>query len=142
MIKKEKISFEDQEVWSQYIEEMNDVYDKEKSITKGNKKVIKKVRVIDLHGLSLEKANLAIEIFIEDSFKKNYKKIKIITGKGNRSEIWKNPYVSSNLGVLKNSVPEFIKKNKKLFNKIINFEDANPEEGGSGAFFIILKNKF
>lgn len=142
MIKKEKISFEDQEVWSQYIEEMNDVYDKEKSITKGNKKVIKKVRVIDLHGLSLEKANLAIEIFIEDSFKKNFKKIKIITGKGNRSEIWKNPYVSSNLGVLKNSVPEFIKKNKKLFNKIINFEDANPEEGGSGAFFIILKNKF
>jgi len=142
VIKKEKISFEDQEVWSQYIEEMNDVYDKEKSITKGNKKVIKKVRVIDLHGLSLEKANLAIEIFIEDSFKKNYKKIKIITGKGNRSEIWKNPYVSSNLGVLKNSVPEFIKKNKKLFNKIINFEDANPEEGGSGAFFIILKNKF
>lgn len=142
MIKKEKISFEDQEVWSQYIEEMNDVYDKEKSITKGNKKVIKKVRVIDLHGLSLEKANLAVEIFIEDSFKKNFKKIKIITGKGNRSEIWKNPYVSSNLGVLKNSVPEFIKKNKKLFNKIINFEDANPEEGGSGAFFIILKNKF
>jgi len=142
VIKKEKISFEDQEVWSQYIEEMNDVYDKEKSITKGNKKVIKKVRVIDLHGLSLEKANLAIEIFIEDSFKKNFKKIKIITGKGNRSEIWKNPYVSSNLGVLKNSVPEFIKKNKKLFNKIINFEDANPEEGGSGAFFIILKNKF
>jgi DNA-nicking Smr family endonuclease len=142
VIKKEKISFEDQEVWSQYIEEMNDVYDKEKSITKGNKKVIKKVRVIDLHGLSLEKANLAVEIFIEDSFKKNFKKIKIITGKGNRSEIWKNPYVSSNLGVLKNSVPEFIKKNKKLFNKIINFEDANPEEGGSGAFFIILKNKF
>ena len=138
MKKKEKISLEDREVWSTYTMEMSDVYDKDRNFKKENFK-FSKVRTIDLHGLSLEDANLTITNFINDSFRKNYRKIKVITGKGKRSKAVENPYVSSDLSVLKNSVPEFIKNNENISSKISNIHPANIGDGGEGAFYIVLK---
>ena len=51
----------------------------------------------------------------------------------------KNPYVSNDLSILKNSVPEFIRNNKNLTTKIIEIEEAPNNDGGSGAFYIYLK---
>ena len=62
-----------------------------------------------------------------------------MTGKGLHSENEKNPYVSKDLSILKYSVPEFIKNNKNLMNKINEFGEAKIEDGGSGAFYIFLK---
>ena len=53
----------------------------------------------------------------------------------------KDPYVSKELGILKNSVPEYIKNNDELMNMISDIQIANIEDGGSGAFYIFLKNK-
>jgi hypothetical protein len=39
-------------------------------------------------------------------------------------------------------VPEVIEANKKLMKMIIESTDAKIEDGGSGAFYIYLKNKF
>ena len=63
----------------------------------------------------------------------------IVTGKGLHSQNEKDPYVSKELGILKYSLPEFIKNNDDLMRMINNIEDAKIEDGGSGAFYIFLK---
>ena len=94
---------------------------------------------IDLHGYSLEEANKKIFKFINDCYEKNIKSINIITGKGLRSKNIKDPYSSSDLGMLKNSVPDFIKNNPDLMNKIksINFDEVASKNKGN--FNIYLK---
>ena len=66
----------------------------------------------------------------------------MITGKGLRSKNVENPYLSRDLSILKYSVPEFIESSKDLMKMIIESTDAKIEDGGSGAFYIYLKNKF
>ena len=100
-----------------------------------------KIKKIDLHGYTIEEANKAIEQFIQKCFEESVTKIIVITGKGLRSKNVENPYLSKDLSILKYSVPEFIEKNKSLTQFIIETTDAKIEDGGSGAFYIYLKNK-
>ena len=100
-----------------------------------------KIKKIDLHGYTIEEANRAIEQFIQECFDENVTKIIVITGKGLRSKNVENPYLSKDLSILKYSVPEFIETNKILTQFIIEITDAKIEDGGSGAFYIYLKNK-
>ena len=108
-----------------------------------HKKIIRyeKIKKIDLHGYTIEEANKAIEEFIQKCFEENVTKIIVITGKGLRSKNVENPYLSKDLSILKYSVPEFIENNKSLTQFIIEITDAKTEDGGSGAFYIYLKNK-
>ena len=100
-----------------------------------------RIKKIDLHGYTIEEANKAVEQFIQKCFGEDVTKIIVITGKGLRSKNVKNPYLSKDLSILKYSVPEFIEKNKSLTQFIIEITDAKIEDGGSGAFYIYLKNK-
>ena len=100
-----------------------------------------KIKKIDLHGYTIEEANKAIEQFIQKCFDEDVTKIIVITGKGLRSKNVENPYLSKDLSILKYSVPEFIENNKSLTQFIIETTDAKIEDGGSGAFYIYLKNK-
>ena len=100
-----------------------------------------KIKKIDLHGYTIEEANKAIEKFIQKCFDEDVTKIIVITGKGLRSKNIENPYLSKDLSILKYSVPEFIESNKSLTEFIIETTDAKIEDGGSGAFYIYLKNK-
>ncbi len=97
------------------------------------------VKSLDLHGFTLEQANSAVEDFINKSLNKNVYRLKVVTGKGIHSEVEKDPYVSKDLGILKFSVPEFIKNNKDLMRNIIEIKEADIIDGGSGAFYIYLK---
>ena len=109
-----------------------------------NKKNIRneKIKKIDLHGYTIEEANKAIEQFIQNCFDESVTKIIVITGKGLRSKNVENPYLSKDLSILKYSVPEFIESNMGLTKMIIEITDARIEDGGGGAFYIFLKNKF
>jgi hypothetical protein len=100
-----------------------------------------KIKKIDLHGYTIEEANKAIEQFIQKCFDEDVTKIIAITGKGLRSKNIENPYLSKDLSILKYSVPEFIENNNGLTQFIIETTDAKIEDGGSGAFYIYLKNK-
>jgi DNA-nicking Smr family endonuclease len=124
----------------------NFLNNKEKILNKDfvHKKNIRyeKIKKIDLHGYTIEEANKAVEQFIQECFEENVTKIIVITGKGLRSKNVENPYLSKDLSILKYSVPEFIEKNKSLTRLIIETTDAKIEDGGSGAFYIYLKNKF
>ena len=133
-----KISDKDKKDWENFISGEQKVQNKDLFLSsiESNKNLVK---TIDLHGLSLENANRTIDEFINKCFKINVNKITVITGKGLRSKNINNPYVSKDLSILKNSVPEFIKSNSDLMKKIKNIKEAKVEDGGSGAFDIFLK---
>ena len=101
-----------------------------------------KIKKIDLHGYTIEDANKTVKKFIQECFVENVTKIIVITGKGLRSKNVETPYLSKDLSILKYSVPEFIESNISLTKMIIETTDAKVEDGGSGAFYIYLKNKF
>ena len=103
-----------------------------------NKNVLK-VRSIDLHGYTLEQANNVIEEFILKAYEEKVGKIIVVTGKGIHSDVEKDPYVSKDLSILKYSVPEFINNNQNLMRVINEIQDATIEDGGSGAFYVLLK---
>ena len=93
----------------------------------------------DFHGYSLEYANKKIRDLIFNAYNNNIKKLVIVTGKGLHSNNDKDPYVSKTFGILKYSVPDYIKKNDDLMDMIKGIKYANIEDGGSGAFYIYLK---
>jgi len=133
-----KLSKKDLKVWKDFIEGNEKLYNKD-NINKGFK-YKKKESTIDLHGLSLDQANSKIEKFITSCFEKKIEKLNIITGKGLRSKVEQNPYQSKDLGILKYSVPEFIKSNSELMRIIKKIED-NTENKNSGFFTLFLKIK-
>ena len=136
-----KLSNKDKKDWKNFISSKEKLLDKDKFFFKKDEN-LSLFKTIDLHGLSLDVANKKIDEFINICFVKKIKKIIVITGKGNRSQTINNPYISKDLSILKNSVPEFIKSNQNLMKMIKSIEAAKIEDGGSGAFYIYLKNKF
>jgi len=129
----------DRQDWENFLNNKEKIPNKD-SVHKKNIRY-EKIKKIDLHGYSIEEANKAVEKFIQKCFDENVTKIIVITGKGLRSKNVENPYLSKDLSILKYSVPEFIEKNKSLTQFIIYTTDAKIEDGGSGAFYIYLKNK-
>tara|TARA_B100001123_G_scaffold341697_1_gene387491 strand:+ start:559 stop:972 length:414 start_codon:yes stop_codon:yes gene_type:complete len=136
---KKKITDKDKKDWENFILNKQKIFDKDSSL----KNIInnKKSNFIDLHGFSLENANKTIEKFINNSYEEGVKKITVVTGKGKRSKVEDNPYLSKELSILKNSVPEFIRSNQNLMKKIKGIFEANIDDGSSGAFYIYLKDK-
>ena len=132
----DNISKKDKKDWEEFLKNKEKLIDKERET---NIKKYFKIRTIDLHGFTLETANKEIENFIIKSYLNHVNKIIVVTGKGIHSNNEKNPYVSKDLSILKYSVPEFIENNKKLMSVINDIQDAKIEDGGSGAFYILLK---
>ena len=127
----------DKKDWDAFLASNNKLKDKDQIEFKKDPFQIKS---LDLHGYTLEEANKKVEEFIHTSYLNNVKKLIIVTGKGLHSKNYENPYVSKDLSILKYSVPEYIKKNKNLMNKIIELKEANIKDGGAGSFYIYLKN--
>ena len=134
---KKKITEKDKKDWLNFINNNEKLTNKDSHQIKNQIQNIDKV--IDLHGFSLENANKFIEKFIKHCFNEGVNKIIVITGKGLRSKSNKNPYISKDLSILKNSIPEFIKSNVDLMKIIKQMKDAEVEHGGKGAFYIFLK---
>ena len=134
-----KITDKDKKDWEKFILDKEKIPNKDFVLPK--KKRHEKIKKIDLHGYTLQESNVAVEQFIQKCFNESVTKIIVITGKGLRSKNASNPYVSKDLSILKYSVPEFIESNKNLMKMIIEITDAKIEDGGSGAFYIYVKNK-
>jgi|TARA_B110000259_G_scaffold19014_1_gene20012 DNA-nicking Smr family endonuclease len=135
-----KISDNDKEDWENFLKNKEKLPNKDFVNRKNIRK--EKVKKIDLHGYTIEEANKAVEQFIQKCFDESVTKAIVITGKGLRSKNVANPYLSKDLSILKYSVPEFIESNISLIKMIIEITDAKIEDGGGGAFYIYLKNKF
>tara|TARA_B100000242_G_scaffold210743_1_gene153299 strand:+ start:124 stop:540 length:417 start_codon:yes stop_codon:yes gene_type:complete len=135
--KKKDLSREDVKVWEEYTKNPTDIYDKERNLKVSNRN---KRFKFDLHGFTLEEANLKVKELIFFCSMKSYREILFITGKGLHSTNDQNIYSSKDLGKLKFSVPEFIKSDQELTKLIISIEEADVKDGGEGAILIKLKN--
>ena len=139
MKKKSFVTSKDKSDWLEFTNKLDNITEKEEDSIKLAQK-INKIKKLDLHGLSLGEANNAVTSFIVKSFNSGCEKIFIITGKGLHSKHQDNPYISEELSVLKNSIPEYIKNNEELKKKIKKISKADIKDGGEGAICIFLKN--
>ncbi len=138
MKKKEELTDLDKEQWEEYLKNPKDIFDKElegKNLIKTNLRFR-----FDLHGFTLAEANQKVRELITTCLEKGFKEILLITGKGLHSNTDQNSYVSKDLSKLKFAVPEYIKSQKDLSDKISNIEQASISDGGEGAVIIKLKN--
>ena len=134
-----KLSDKDKKDWQNFLDSSEKL--KTKDLDQSNHQIILE-RSIDLHGYTLDEANKIISKFIENCYLKQVKKINVITGKGMRSKNLDDPYQSKDLSILKYSVPEYIKNNSELMNKInrIDFESVNsPSKGNFNIFLKTIK---
>ena len=131
-----KISDKDKKDWENFLSK-NDPLPNKDLVNK--KKYTHDKKYYDFHGFSLDDANKTIHKLIKDSYRNGIRKLVIVTGKGIHSDNEKNPYSSKDLGILKYSLPEYIKNQSELMELINEIKDADIEDGGSGAFYIFLK---
>tara|TARA_Y100000590_G_C15552488_1_gene951476 strand:+ start:325 stop:756 length:432 start_codon:yes stop_codon:yes gene_type:complete len=136
--KKSPVSYEDEKEWLKFLQDTEKLPDKDKSNIFENRDK-KKTRKLDLHGFSLQAANEEVKKFIIESYENQYVKLLVILGKGTRSKVYENPYLSEKMNILKNSVPEYIKNNVDLSSKISKISKASIKDGGEGAIYIFLK---
>ena len=133
-----KIPEKDKKTWEEFLSNGQKLPDKDNI---QNKTIIKKTRSLDLHGKNLDEANSIIENFIKKSYEDKVQKLIIVTGKGLHSDNENDPYVSKDLGILKYSIPEFVRNNEDLMKIISNISEASVKDGGTGAFYIFLKKR-
>ena len=132
-----KLSDKDKKDWQNFLESSEKLQSKDVDQLKDQ---IILERSIDLHGYNLEDANKQISEFIEYCYVNKVKKIIVITGKGMRSKNLEDPYQSKDLSILKYSVPEYIKNNNQLMNKIIKIDFESVNSPAKGNFDIFLKS--
>tara|TARA_Y200000002_G_C22561813_1_gene612811 strand:- start:1 stop:420 length:420 start_codon:yes stop_codon:yes gene_type:complete len=138
VIKRKEPNKEDKKTWEEYIKNPSDIYDKDlntSSIIQRRERY-----KYDLHGFTLDDANIKVKEIIDHCIKNKFKELLLITGKGIHSTSENEAYISKNLGKLKYSVPEFIKTNSELRKLIISINEAEKKDGGEGAIIIKLKN--
>ena len=136
-----KLSDKDLKDWNKFVKSKDKINPKDELIkTSINKN--KSTFTIDLHGYSLDQANKFVEKTINECFEKQFSIVNIITGKGMRSKSAEDPYKSSELSILKHSIPEFIKSNDELMKKIKNIDNTDEKNLGSFNVYLKSKNKF
>ena len=131
-----KLSDKDKKDWQNFLNSSEKLQVKEED--KPNNQAISE-KSIDLHGYTLEEANEEISKFIDNCYLNRVKKINIITGKGMRSKNLEDPYQSTDLSILKYSVPEYVKNNSELMKKIIRIDFESVNSPSKGNFDIFLK---
>ena len=135
---KKKPTLEDLNVWKKFIFSKKPIKDKDVYLDQ-NKPGQFLTKKIDLHGYTLDEANLKTKELILSYYKQNIYKVIIITGKGSKSDNEKNPYISKDLSLSKYSVPHYLKTNESLKQVIKNISQADIKDGGEGAFYVYLK---
>ena len=133
-----KISDKDIKDWNEFINKGDKLENKDNF---QEESIEKKYIEIDLHGYTLEGANKKMSEYIVESYENNISVINVITGKGLRSKNSENPYSSADLGILKHSVPNYIKNNEDLMNKIKLIDFDEEDKSNKGSFNIFLKKK-
>ena len=131
-----RISNKDKKDWENFLSNKETLPNKD--IGASRAKNLKSL-TFDLHGYSLDEANSKIDYLIKNSYENEIGKLIIVTGKGLHSNNEKDPYRSEKFGILRYSVPEFIKSDNELMKIIYEIKEANIEDGGQGAIYIFLK---
>ena len=132
-----KLSDKDKKDWQSFLDSSEKLQSKEEYKLHHQTQL---ERSIDLHGYTLQEANKEITKFIENCYLNRVKKINVITGKGMRSKNLDDPYQSTDLSILKYSVPEYVKNNPELMKRIIKIDFDAVNSPSKGNFDIFLKS--
>lgn len=90
---------------------------------------------LDLHGYTRDKAYAALLRFIAAHYNKGSRALLVITGKG----IKPSPDEPAR-GILRESLPLWLAEDS-LAPCILAFDVAKPKDGGSGAYYVLLRRK-
>lgn len=86
---------------------------------------------LDLHGMSQSEAFIALVHFVTEAHTRGFRCILAITGKGN---------VKQGGGVLRKQFSNWLNC-QELRPYILGFSEAQPRDGGGGAFYILIRRK-
>lgn len=89
---------------------------------------------LDLHGYTREEAWQKVEQFIHRHYLQGSRNLLIVTGKGRASA--ENPHAHA--GVLRQYLPQWL-TDDALRPYILAFDKAAHKDGGSGAFYVLLR---
>jgi DNA-nicking Smr family endonuclease len=84
---------------------------------------------IDLHGLNAEQAYVVMKEFVREQCDAGARLVLVITGKGKYQE-----------GRLRSLLPRWVNE-PDLRPYILSLDVARPRDGGSGAYYLLLKQK-
>ena len=85
---------------------------------------------IDFHGLTLEEAFNSLLYNIENAYNNNLRFLLIITGKGKGTQDGKESIKSQFT---------YWMKHPNISSKVIKYIEAQKKDGGSGAFYVLIK---
>lgn len=96
-------------------------------------KILRKLRkgqynvdaILDLHGMSVDKAKVAVHDFLQQCLHEKIRVVLIIHGKGRRS----------GMPILKNKLNHWLRE----INAVLAFCSAAPSHGSRGAMYVLLK---
>lgn len=86
---------------------------------------------LDLHGMTQEEAHRALDAFLARAAQAGKRSVLVITGKGGRG---------SGAGVLRAAVPRWLNEAPNRA-RILAFAPAQPQHGGTGALYLLLKRR-
>jgi DNA-nicking Smr family endonuclease len=86
---------------------------------------------IDLHGLTLGQAHAEFTVFVNSAYTRQARCILVITGKGRGAE---------QVGKIRRELPHWI-NDPALRSLVLAATEAQIRDGGSGAFYVLLKRK-
>jgi len=136
VIKKRDPSQEDKKIWENYVKNPTDIYDKDKKNSNSTNKATFK---FDLHGFTLNEANIKVRDIVLHCVQNKYKQILLITGKGIHSSNDEDVYSSKDFGKLRFSVPNYLNNDDQLKKLISSIDKVDKKDGGEGAILIKLK---
>lgn len=97
---------------------------------------------IDLHGMSAERANLALEAFVGSALARGLRLVLVITGKGGarRGDGPAAPFMLPPPGVLRRNAPRWLRYGPHG-REIVGMWPAHARHGGEGAMYVYLRRR-
>jgi DNA-nicking Smr family endonuclease len=92
---------------------------------------------IDLHGMRQIEAHAALAAVIARTRANNGRCILVVTGKGAPVDPGED-YITPQPGVIRRRLPEWL-NGAGIREHVSGFAPANPKDGGSGAFYVLLR---
>ncbi len=97
---------------------------------------------IDLHGMSAERANLALQGFVGNALARGLRLVLVITGKGGarRGDGPAAPFMLPPPGVLRRNAPRWLRYGPHG-REIVGMWPAHQRHGGEGAMYVYLRRR-
>ena len=133
--RKEYLSVQEFSTYSKFLDDDEFGGIDNSTLTKFKREEFKPEAVLDLHGMTENKAFSEVENFVAKCYNRGLRCVIIVTGKGLRSS---DDDIFATKGVLRKSVPQWLNL-PHLRAAILIYKNPSARLGGSGALYILLR---